>query len=330
MKYTNFKYNGINKIGVLVDDKVADIQRCYALYLKNEKKDPQPDEMANIVIPNNFDDFLKLGEYSWNESRKAYDYSLKLDKNILGINGEFLFYDFQNIEIKSPINPETIMCPGPEIKKENYNDMKQYNEFFLKARDTVVNPDTLIEIDKSVGRINFQPELGLVFGGCKRNLTEDNIEENIFGYTILNNIYSIDRLQVGWEGTMFHVRYGEGASFDNSAPIGPWVVTKDEIENPENLVMKKYLNDELIEQSNTNDLQRSVKEFASYCSIYFPMQPSIFVSTGNANGPKLTIDENKRPIVEHDETITLKDNDQITCEIVGLGKIKNTIKMVRG
>lgn len=327
MKYSTFKFNGQCRIGALLDDCLVDVQRAYALYLKEVEKDEQADAMANTIIPNDFISFLEAGERSWEAAKSAYEFVKGMDRKTLGINEEFLFYPLKDVKLQMPIKPKTIMCPGPGLENPGDPKMHNYLEFFLKSQDTVIAPNAAIIKDKSVGRINCVPELALIFGKRGRFLEEDNVLDNVFGYTILNDVYSVDRLVVGWEGTMFHVRYGEGASFDTTAPIGPWIVTKDEIGNPENLVMKKYINGKLVEETNTKDLLRSVREFASYCSIYFTMQPDILVSTGNPEGPKLGIDENDRPVIKdiRKNPTYLEAGDKVVCEIECIGRLENPV-----
>mgnify|MGYP001183354800 CR=1 FL=1 len=327
MKYTTFKFNGQSKIGALLDDYLVDVQSAFALYLKEVEKDNQADQMSKVIIPNCFTEFLESGERSWEAAETAYNYVKLKDKDTLGINEEFLFYPLSDVKLQAPIKPKTIMCAGPNLESPEDPLMHNYLEFFLKAQDTVIAPNEAIIKDKSVGRINCVPELALVFGKRGRFLDKDNVLDNVFGYTILNDVFSVDRLVVGWEGTMFHVRYGEGASFDTTAPIGPWVVTKDEIENPENLTMKKYVNGKLIEETNTKELLRSVKEFASYCSTYFTMQPEILISTGNPEALKFGVNEEGIPVLKdlRRNPTYLEAGDIVECEIEGIGRMQNPV-----
>lgn len=327
MKYTTFKFNGQSKIGALLNEYLVDVQSAFALYLKEAEKDDQADQMSKVIIPNCFTAFLESGERSWEAAKTAYNYVKLKDKGTLGINEEFLFYSLNDVKLQAPIKPKTIMCAGPNLENPEDELMHNYLEFFLKSQDTVIAPNAPIIKDKSVGRINCVPELALVFGRRGRFLDKDNVLDNVFGYTILNDVFSVDRLVVGWEGTMFHVRYGEGASFDASAPIGPWIVTKDEIENPEKLVMKKYVNGKLVEETNTKDLLRSVREFASYCSTYFTMQPEILVSTGNPESLKFGVNEEGKPVLKdlRKNPTYLEAGDKVVCEIEGIGRIENPV-----
>lgn len=327
MRYSTFKFNGRCKIGALLDDYLVDVQRAYALFLKEVEKDEQADYIAEAIIPDDFIKFLEAGEKSWEASKSAYEYVKSMDKKTLGINEEFIFYSLADVKLQKPIKPKTIMCAGPELEDPDDEKMYNYLEFFLKAQDTAIAPYAPILKDNALGRMNCVPELALVFGKKGRFLTENNILDHVFGYTILCDVFSVDRLVVGWEGTMFHVRYGEGASFDTSASIGPWIVTKDEIGNPEDLVMKKYINDELVETTSTKDLLRSVKEFTSYCSIFYTIQPDILVSTGNPNALNFGIDVNGRPVLKdlRNHKTYIEAGDKITCEIEGIGKLENTV-----
>jgi|GEM_PF-351755 len=328
MKYGTFKFNGKERIGALKDNCLVDVQRAYALYLKEEEGDGQADEMARAIISNDFLEFLESGKEAWEAARTGFEYVKDSPKDKLGINEEFIFYNLEDVKILKPYQPKTIMCAGPELEDPENNDMHDYIEFYLKSSHTIIDPGEEIYYEGDhTGRIDFEPELALVIGEKGRFLEEDEILDHVFGYTILTDVYSLDKLQVGWEGTMFHVRYGEGESFDNSAPIGPWVVTKDEIENPENLKLKKYINDELVVESNTSDLLRSVKEFASYCSTFFTMKPEILISTGNPDGVVFGTDDEGIPVIKdvRANKVQLKPGDKVRCEIENIGKIENPV-----
>ncbi|MGM0437931.1 MAG: fumarylacetoacetate hydrolase family protein [Bacillota bacterium] len=328
MKYGTFKFNGRKRIGAVCGNYLVDVQRAYALYLDQKEDDGQADEMAKALIPADFGEFLNSGEKAWEAARKGFEFVKDLEKNILGINEEFIFYNLDDVKILKPYQPKTIMCAGPELEDPENKDMHDYIEFYLKSSHTVIDPGEAIYYEGDhTGRIDCEPELALVMGKKGRFLDEDNVLDHVFGYTVLSDVYSLDRLQVGWEGTMFHVRYGEGESFDNSAPLGPWVVTKDEIENPENLKLKKYVNGELVAESNTSDLLRSVKEFASYCSTFFTMTPDILISTGNPDGVVFGTDDKGVPVIKdmRENPVQLKPGDEVICEVENIAELKNPV-----
>lgn len=333
MKYCTFKFNGHCRIGAKLDNYIVDIQRALALYLSKEEKDRQADEIARVFIPEDFLEFLDAGKESWEAAKTAYEYVKKIDKNVLGINEEFIFYPLDNVKLTVPYRPRTLICAGPGLEDPQDKQMHNYVEFFLKSTHTVTGPEEPIYFDqKYTGKLSCQPELALVVGKKGRFISEGNILDHVFGYTVLNNVYSVDRLVIGWEGTMFHVRYGEGASFDNSAPIGPWIVTTDEIKDPENLILKKYINDELVNEASTSSLFRSVRQFASYCSTFFTLQPDIMISTGNPSGPVLGKDEFNRPVIKHlkQNSMYLKPGDKVKCEIEGVGCLRNLVVKLSG
>jgi acylpyruvate hydrolase len=334
LKYTTFKFNGAKIIGALLDDHLVDVQRAYALYLSEQEKDNQADEIARVIIPGDFTEFLEAGKRSWEAAKTAYNYVKDMDKETLGINEEYIFYPLKKVKIVEPFRPKSILAPGPELEDPSDKNMHNYIEFYLKSEHAIIGPGEPIKKEsESVGRIDFEPELALVIGKKGRFLNEEDILDHVFGYTIVNDVYSIDKLQVGWEGTMFHVRYGEGASFDNSAPIGPWVVTKDEIEDPENLTLRKYVNGELVDERNTSQLLRKVREFASYCSTFLTLQPSLMISTGYPNGPVFGKDSDGKPVIKdlRENPRYLNAGDRVTCEIEGIGKLDNpVIELDRG
>jgi 2-keto-4-pentenoate hydratase/2-oxohepta-3-ene-1,7-dioic acid hydratase in catechol pathway len=155
--------------------------------------------------------------------------------------------------------------------------------------------------------------------------------DHIFGFTVVHNVVNRDRMQVGWEGWMWHNRYGDGASFDNAAPIGPWIVEKSDIEDAGSLVINKYINEELVETYNTKDLIRSVEQFVSYCSKFFTLEPGIFLSTGSPGGWVLSRDEEGKPLLKPGKNPDhfLKTGDAVRGEIAGTGTLQNPVQTRR-
>ena len=123
-----------------------------------------------------------------------------MDKETLGINEEYIFYPLKKVKIVEPFRPKSILAPGPELEDPSDKNMHNYIEFYLKSEHAIIGPGEPIKKEsESVGRIDFEPELALVIGKKGRFLNEEDILDHVFGYTIVNDVYSIDKLQVGWK-----------------------------------------------------------------------------------------------------------------------------------
>lgn len=319
-------------MGVVKGDRVFDAQACYALYLKDVECDEQADRISSVLIPDDMVSFLRAGERSVQAARRGVEYASALNIDVLGVNEEWISYTLESVKIMPPVLPETILCAGPNVEDPRDTQLMKHLEFFLKSSHAIVGFKQPIIIDPSISNMyDVQVELGVVIGKSGRYIPEDQVLDHVFGFTVVHNVINRDRMQVGWEGWMWHNRYGDGASFDNSAPIGPWIVEKGDIEDPENLSIKKYINDELVETQNTKDLLRSIKQFVSYCSNFFTLEPGLFISTGSPGGWALGRDKDGnpllKPVVQPDHF--LKEGDIVKGEIAGIGTLQNPVQVRR-
>lgn len=333
MKFVSFKFNGRVKVGIVDKNKVYDAQACYARYLKDVEGDNQADKVSSVLIPDDMVSFLRAGVRSIQAAKQGVSYVAEQDTDLLGVNEEWLTYNLDDVKLLPPIRPQTVMCAGPNVEDPADPLLMRHTEFYLKSSHTIIGPKQEIIIDLSrTDKYDVQVELGVVIGKSGRFIPEDKIMDHIFGFTIVHNVINRDRMQVGWEGWMWHIRYGEGASFDNSTPIGPWIVEKNDINNLEDLELKKYINDELIESHNSKDLLRSVKQFVSYCSTFFTLEPGLFISTGSPGGWVLGRDGQGNPVLKpgkHPNRF-LREGDRVKGFIEGIGSLENTVKTRSG
>jgi len=333
MKLVTFKFNGQLKIGaVLQDNYVLDLQRAYALYLAKEEQDLQADGMAQALIPGDMVEFLRGGQLAQEAAQKAYDYAKEQEHSLLGINEEWLFYSLEDVKLLAPLQPLTVIGAGPGLEEPNNQQMHSYIEFYLKSEHTVVGPGApILYLPEQAQNFDCTVELGVIIGKPGRHIPEDKVMDHIYGFTVAHNVYC-EKLQVGWEGTMFHVRYSEGTSFDNACPTGPWIVTKDEVGDPDNLNMLLYVNGKVRDKLNSKDLLRGVKEFVSYCSTFITLEPGLLILSGSSNGPVLGKDADGRPVIKdlRKNPAYLKPGDVVRSVIENVGELENPVVEWKG
>ena len=166
------------------------------------------------------------------------------------------------VKLLAPLVPPVILNSG-----QNYWDHRDEKpevdqkepEFFLKTPLAVIGPDEPVLYDSIVTRkLDYEVELAVVIGKPGRHIPVERALDHVFGYTVANDITARDRQAVphpqgGWEYAL-----GPGKNFDTSAPLGPWIVTRDEIADPQDLQLRTYVNDEVrqIELDREDDLER--------------------------------------------------------------------------
>ncbi len=160
-----------------------------------------------------------------------------------------------------------------------------------------------------VDSLDYEAELAVIIGKDAKNVAEADAFDYVFGYTVLNDI-SARNLQTS------HKQWYFGKSLDDFTPIGPWIVTKDEFENPPALPIRSYVNGELRQDSNTSLMINGVAKVISQLSQGMTLQAGTIIAMGTPAGVGMGFDPPK----------FLKAGDVVTCEIEGIGKLTNEIK----
>lgn len=181
---------------------------------------------------------------------------------------------------------------------------------FMKAISALNGPsDDVILPDNSV-KGDWEVELAVVIGSTAKKVNESEALANVAGYTICNDVSEREwQLEHGNQ-------WSKGKSFDTFAPVGPWLVTKDEINDPQNLAMWLDLNGKRMQTGNTNTMIFGVEKLISYLSHFVTLQPGDIISTGTPPGVGMGV----KP-----EPVFLKIGDEMRLGIDGLGEQKQNV-----
>ena len=181
---------------------------------------------------------------------------------------------------------------------------------FMKASSCISGPYDDIIIPINSKKCDWEVEIAFVIGKEVKNISEAESEDHIFGYCIVNDV-SEREWQLGGTG-----QWVKGKSADTFGPLGPYLVTKDEIKNVQNLNMELNLNGKNMQKGNTNKMIFNINFLLSYLSKYMSLHPGDIVTTGTPPG----IGNAKKP------PIFLKPGDEIILSVDELGKQKQKIK----
>ena len=194
----------------------------------------------------------------------------------------------------------------------NYSDhaaetgMEVPNEpiIFMKATSSISGPNDNIIIPKNSKKTDWEVELGVIIGKEAKYILEQEAQEYIVGYCVVNDL-SEREFQLEHQG-----QWVKGKSCDTFGPIGPYLVTKDEIPSPQNLKMWLYVNDQQMQKGSTSTMVYNVNFLVSYLSQFMSLQPGDIISTGTPPGVGMA----RKP------SVYLKPNDKIRLGIEGLGE----------
>jgi 2-keto-4-pentenoate hydratase/2-oxohepta-3-ene-1,7-dioic acid hydratase in catechol pathway len=217
-------------------------------------------------------------------------------------------------KILPPLTPVNILCLGLNYKDHAAETNIKEPEspvLFIKGTNSVVGPASPILIPRvGPNEVDYEAELAVIIGKKVKNLSPEDAKDSIFGYTCANDVSARD-----WQIFKQKRQWARGKSFDTFCPIGPYIVTADEIEDPDNLSIRAILNDEVLQDSNTSNMIFDVAAIISDLSQSMTLYPGTLVLTGTPEGVGFT----RVP------PVFLKDGDIITIEIEGIGRLVNPV-----
>lgn len=240
------------------------------------------------------------------------------------------------LKLCAPLRPEIILCSG-----ENYHDHRAEKpqvegkepEFFIKVPHGVVGPGDDILLHPAVTKkLDYETELAVVIGKSGRTIPAERALEHVYGYTIMNDVTARDRqVRMRPDGTCSY-NLGPGKNFDTCAPMGPLLVTADEIGDPQALALRTLVNGEVRQNNSTASMIWSVAELVQFFSTYLTLQPGFVISTGTPGGTAWGSDEElgARKTTRDDVVPApgyLVPGDKVCCEIQGIGSLRNQVKL---
>jgi acylpyruvate hydrolase len=186
----------------------------------------------------------------------------------------------------------------------------QHPTGFLQAPSSTVGTDADVFIPNFTKQLDYELEFAIIIGRTAKNVTAAEALNYVAGYCVFNDMSARD-IQAREHSNKVILL---GKSFDTSCPLGPWLTTRDEIPNPENLKMQLRLNGELRQDSNTSDMIYSARDLISWWS-NITLEPGDVITSGSPSGV----------IAGSEHQIWLKPGDRIEATVEGLGTLVNTI-----
>ncbi len=293
MKLVTFMKNDSPSLGVKVEEGVIDI----AVALSITPMQNIPTEIMDLI--NGGDETLSL----------LNSYISNLDTSL---DSPYVLNDKEVDWGPSVTGPSKIICVGLNYRKHAEETNADYPEtpiLFSKFSNTLTGNLCDIAVPKATDQLDYEVELGIVIGKSAKNISKKEALDYVFGYCTANDLSARD-LQFKTNQWLL------GKTCDGFSPIGPYLVTADEVSNPNNLSLKTTVNGKVRQNSNTSDMIFYCDEIISYISQYMTLNPGDVILTGTPEGVVLGWPEKER--------VYLQPGDQVTVEIEKLGKLTNT------
>lgn len=275
MKLIRFGQYGNEKPGLWKDNRIVDLKKIYP------------------GIPDFDEEFFEEG---WLEKvKQVTDVGEKMD-----------------VRIGCPVcRPSKIICLGKnysEHAKEGGFENPERPLLFCKTPNTLNGPYDPIVLPKSSVQVDWEVELAVIIGKKGKRIKKKDAFSHIAGFTILNDVS-------GRDAQFADSQWFRGKSFDSFAPVGPCVVTPDEIDNVQNLRLTTTVNGNVMQDGNTKDMIFDIPTIIEYISEDITLLPGDILSTGTPSGVGIF----------RDPPVVLKPGDVVECKIEGIGSIKNEV-----
>ena len=266
-------------------------------------------DFSSSDLPKDMINFIKLGSSGLDIANDV----IENQKNIHAID---------DVILKAPIDkPNKILAVGlnykkhideaKELKDHHSNDVQLQDQFpniFNKQNSSVNDPFGDVHRPNASDWLDYEGELGFIIGKECRHVSYENAKNCIYGYTVVNDFSIRDWQFRGPPHTMTM-----GKSWDTHCPFGPYIVTSDEIDDPHNLALKTFVNDEERQNTNTNLMIYDCYTLIEYLTTAFTLEPGDLIPTGTPEGSAVTTQN------------WLKPGHKVKVEIEGLGYIENNI-----
>ena len=253
-------------------------------------------------LPASMLDFLSTGE-------RAYELAATALQQVPAT----AVHTLEAVVLKAVIpNPGKIICIGLNYRDhaaETRQSVPEVPVIFAKYPNTLIGPTEPIILPRVTQRVDYEAELAVVIGKRGRHISEAEAMDYVAGYTVFNDISARDYQMRTSQWTI-------GKTFDTFGPLGPALVTTDEIADPHALAIRLSIDGEVLQNSNTRELFFSIPQLIAYLSSVMTLEPGDVIATGTPAGVGFT----RRP------PRFLRAGETVRVEIAGIGVLENPVK----
>src|SRR5216684_1318005 len=312
---------GASRIGAYVDSgQIIDLSSACALHLRDHQHEAAFDRLANALVPPNMRALFEGGDTSLSAARKALDSALQRGEKACGCHGEPLFYDHSAVRLKAPIIPKKFFHTAGNFREHHEEATKAGFSHpilpwivFFQNVDAIIGPDEpIVYPEHLTEELDYELELAVVLKKAGKHFGAAEAGDYIGGYVIFNDVTARDIQRREMKSGVFSFCKG----IDTFCPLGPHIVTADEIPNPNQLAMELRVNGKVRQQSHSSKMSVTVPEIIAH---YSPMGYSAgdVLSTGTVSGVAAFSGDPK--------SLYLKPGDVVECEIEKIGVLRNPV-----
>jgi len=302
MKLVTYSHKGSTHLGALAGEAVIDIVQAIEAY----RGSGEHVEIAASEFPSDMLTFLQRSDEVINITKQAVNW-------VLSNKADNLTIPLKEVVIQAPLtNPSKVIGIGLNYAdhcREQNIPLPESVLLFAKFPSSIIGPEESITWDASESQaVDYEAEVAVIIGREAFRIEAEDAWDYVAGYTIVNDISARD-------AQFADKQWVRGKSFDTFCPIGPYLATLDEIEDPDNLNIKTRLNGDLVQDSNTKEMVFKIPEIISFISRSITLVPGDIICTGTPDGVGYFCDPK----------VLLQPGDVVEIEIDGLGLLRNPI-----
>ncbi len=300
MRLVTYMRNSKSRLGVLLDKKVVDVQSAYQAYCRAAH---QPATLTSYY--DSMLDYLKAGT----DALKVLTEIIQFAQTIMTEEKDVLF-DLDDVILLTPIsNPGKVICIGSNFPAAGKLTAPDFPVIFLKPASTLTGSGMPVWVSEITSNVAYEVELVIVIGKRARKVKAGNASKYIAGFTLANDLGDrvLEKRTSQWT---------TGKMFDSFTPLGPIIITPDEIGDTQNLPMETWVNNQQVQKGNTSEMFFDVEYLVSYISTLTTLEPGDLILTGS---PKMMNGEAA-------PSVTLRPGDTVRISVDGLGELINPIQ----
>jgi len=321
MKLVTFHSEGRgNRVGAVTSEgSIVDLNAAYALYLRDVQGEGASYALADARVPADMRGLFENGDRGLDAARSALEFAMKEGPRV-GPSGESIFFRRDAVRIMAPIIPKKFFHTAGNFREHHTEAQKAGFSHpvlpwivFFQNVDAIIGPDEeIVYPEHLTEELDYELELAVVMKKSGKHFPAERASEFIGGYVIFNDITARDIQRTEMKSGVFSFCKG----IDTFCPLGPHIVTADEIPNPNNLAMELRVNGKARQQSHSSKMSVTIPEIVAH---YSPMGYSAgdVLSTGTVSGVAAFSGDPK--------SLYLKPGDVVECEIEKIGVLRNPV-----
>jgi len=336
MKLVTFRVHTEDRVGALLGERVIDLNSACALTLSEERGPEQARRMADALIPGGMVGLLEGGDESMAAARKAMEYAVK-NPGARGLGGEKVVLTLNEARLLAPVpRPGKLYCVAvnyydhaterikdPKERQREIDRLKGLKlgvpDVFQKPPSLVVGPNDPVIKHRATERLDYECELAVVIGKKGKYITREEAYHHVAGYTVLIDVSFRDQgfpQDVDFRLFKTDINWTKGKGMDNAAPMGPCIVTKDEVQDPYDppLRLQTRVNGQTRQNNTVEHMIIRIPRLIEYLSNGTTLMPGDVIATGTVAGVAHSWPDG-----------FLKVGDVLECEIQPVGVLKHRV-----